>query len=166
MVVRDYGRDGAVFVEVGSWKGRSAAFLATEIHNSGKDIRLHCVDTWEGTPDENEHQTDPDVVAGELLDRFKENVAPVAHVISIVRKPSIEAATLYLDDSLDFVFIDAGHTFADVDADIKAWLPKVRPGGMIAGHDFDWSHGVQRAVAENIPMAQAYPGSCWIHTKQ
>ena len=34
------------FVEVGVWKGRSAAFMAVEINNSGKNIRFDCVDTW------------------------------------------------------------------------------------------------------------------------
>jgi predicted alpha/beta hydrolase family esterase len=50
---------------------------------------------------------------------------------------------------LDFVFIDADHKYESVKADIAAWLPKVRPGGHIAGHDYhsDWP-GVQKAVDE------------------
>lgn len=162
--VATIGRDGAVFVEVGSWKGRSAAFLATEIHNSGKDIQLHCVDTWEGTPGDPGHMEDSDLKEGKLMDRFRENVSRVAHVITEVRKSSVEAAKGYADGSLDFVFLDAGHTFADVDADIKAWLPKVRPGGWLAGHDFDWNQDVQKAVIENPALRgfRPYPGMCWL----
>ena len=41
-------KDGDVFVEVGSWKGRSAAFMAVEIINSKKKIDFYCVDSWQG----------------------------------------------------------------------------------------------------------------------
>ena len=37
------------FVEVGSWKGKSASFMAVEIHNSKKQIKFDCVDTWNGS---------------------------------------------------------------------------------------------------------------------
>ena len=48
-------KDGGLFVEVGSWKGRSASFMGVEIANSGKQIDFWCVDTWAGSP-EFEHQ--------------------------------------------------------------------------------------------------------------
>ena len=54
------------------------------------------------------------------------------------------------DGDLDWVFIDANHNYDYVRADIAAWTPKVRPGGIIAGHDYldrdGW--GVIRAVDE------------------
>ena len=49
---------GAVFVEVGCWKGRSTAFLGVEILRSGKAIALHCVDHFRGS-DEEAHLADP-----------------------------------------------------------------------------------------------------------
>ena len=58
-------QDGAHFVEVGSWKGRSSAYLAVLIANSGKQIRLDCVDTWLGS-NEVAHTTDADVVDNRL----------------------------------------------------------------------------------------------------
>jgi hypothetical protein len=44
-------KDGYHIVEVGTWKGTSAAFLAVEIINSGKNIKLDCIDTWLGSPE-------------------------------------------------------------------------------------------------------------------
>ena len=41
--------DNSHFVEVGSWKGRSAAFMGVEILNQGKCIQFDCVDTWLGS---------------------------------------------------------------------------------------------------------------------
>ena len=50
-------QDGAHFVEVGSWKGTSSAYMAVEIVNSKKNILFDCVDTWEGTAMEHDHDS-------------------------------------------------------------------------------------------------------------
>jgi predicted O-methyltransferase YrrM len=60
---------------------------------------------------------------------------------------SVEAAPVITDESLDFVFIDAQHTYEACKEDIETWFPKVRPGGFITGHDYRWD-GVNRAVTE------------------
>jgi hypothetical protein len=71
---------------------------------------------------------------------------------TIIRKTSLEAAKDVPDASLDFVFIDADHSYEACRADILAWTPKVKAGGLICGHDYenpgwpDW--GVKRAVLE------------------
>lgn len=60
-----------------------------------------------------------------------------------------QAAPLVPDGWADFVFIDAGHSYEAVKADIAAWLPKVKPGGWFGGHDYHKNHpGVIRAVDE------------------
>ena len=51
---------------------------------------------------------------------------------------------------MDFVFIDADHRYESVKADIRAWVPKLRPGGMLSGHDIDYP-SVLRAVSELVP---------------
>jgi predicted O-methyltransferase YrrM len=154
----------AHFVEIGSWKGRSAAFMAVEIANSGKRIRFDCVDTWLGSQ-EKKHLEDPSVKNGTLFDEFCRNTRPVKERINVVRLPSVEAAALYPDRSLDFIFIDAAHDYENVRADIGVWWPKLKPGGWMAGDDYRGS-GVKKAVdhmfswnVESVPGTGA--GCAW-----
>ncbi len=63
---------------------------------------------------------------------------------------SHEVAKDFPDGLLDLIFIDADHSEAAVRRDLAAWVPKVKPGGVIAGHDYG-SHnhpGVEIAVSE------------------
>ena len=55
---------------------------------------------------------------------------------TILRMPSLEAAAEVADGSLDFVYIDGDHRFDAVMTDIITWVPKVRRGGIVSGHDF------------------------------
>ena len=88
-----------------------------------------------------------------LYDEFIKNIEPVKHVVTPVKMPSVEAAKLYEDNSLFFVFIDGSHLYEAVKEDILAWLPKVKSGGFIGGHDIDQLeefNGVRKAVNELI----------------
>jgi hypothetical protein len=54
----------------------------------------------------------------------------------VLRKTSLEAAPDFPDESFDYVYIDAMHTFDAVTADLEAWWPKIKPGGLLMGHDY------------------------------
>jgi len=152
---------GSHFVEVGAWKGRSAAFMAVELINSNKSIKFDCVDTWEGSPDVESHVNDPAVKENKLYELFLENIKPVKNIINPLRMTSVEASKLYQDKSLQFVFIDANHDYEHVKEDIIHWLPKVAPGGIIAGHDRSFP-GVSQALRELLPNAGEISRSCWM----
>jgi len=156
---------GSHFVEVGSWKGKSAAFMTVEIINSGKDIKFDCVDTWLGSE---EHQEgagffDPLIKEGKLFDHFIDNMKSVEEHYTPVRLPSVEAARKYEDSSLDFVFIDAAHDYDNVKADIHAWYPKIKEDGILAGHDWGYPP-VAKAVQECLEDIQVTHG-CWLIRK-
>ncbi len=153
---------GSKFVEVGSWKGKSSAYMAIEIANSKKDIEFTCVDTWEGSV---EHQGQHDL--HQLYDVFIENMKPVEEFYIPKRMTSQDAVHLYDDASLDFVFIDASHEYEDVKNDIKAWIKKVKPGGILAGHDYylgdqNYFPGVKQAVDECLDNFETSE-NCWIY---
>jgi predicted O-methyltransferase YrrM len=156
-------KDGDHFVEIGSWRGKSTAYLAVEIVNSGKKIKLDCVDTWQGSLNEELHQTDPSVVNDTLFDEFVSNMKPVEGYYTPVRSTSTEAANLYEDGSLDFVFIDAQHDYESVTSDIAAWISKVKPGGILAGHDLPHPP-VRQAVADSLSAKyQVHDvNGCWV----
>lgn len=124
--------------------GKSICFLAVEAAKVGKQPRIVAVDTWA------DHQT---VTTGETFEgeetyrRFLANIEPVSDRIEVRRESSLEAAESFDDASCDFVFIDASHEYEDVRDDLVAWYPKVKSGGVLAGHDYHWP-GVSRAVKE------------------
>jgi len=155
----------AQFVELGSWRGRSTAFLGVEIENSGKDITVHCVDTWKGSLDEEVHQNDPSVINDTLYDEFLDNIKPISKYIRPVRMTSMEAVKLYEDNSIDFILIDGGHDYNTVKDDITEWLKKLKSGHIIAGDDYAWE-GVKKAVDELLPTADIFHDiGCWLYTK-
>jgi hypothetical protein len=133
-------------VEVGVFTGQSAAYMGVELMNLGVDAKLDLVDVF----------TD----GGTATDVMK-RLLPVLPVIGQAWTClSWEGAKNYEDGSLDFVFIDASHVLEDVARDIDAWLPKVKKGGLIAGHDFCAypGFGVMRAVLERFPRFEIFGG--------
>lgn len=154
----------AHFVEVGAFLGKSTSFMAVEIAKSKKDIRFDVVDTWEGSVEHQEgaKHARSEVIHGTLYEQFRRNMKPIAHLLNPIRSSSLEAAKRYKDGSLDFVFLDASHTYEDVKADIQAWKPKIKKGGYIGGHDYQTHFpGVVQAVNEEISEFK-YLGCSWI----
>ena len=152
--------EGALFVEVGSFKGRSSSFLAVEIANSGKNIKLDCIDTWQGSI---EHQKGEEceikeVVEGTLYETFLKNTEPVKHLINPIREPSYEAAARYADGSIDFIMIDGDHTFDGVCKDIQAFLPKMKKGGVMTGDDCWEGTDPRKAFEHMLPGRVKFNG--------
>ena len=149
----------SVFVELGCWKGRSAAFMGVEIINSGKPITFHAIDWFRGS-DEPEHRADPEVAS--LYEVFRRNSRPVSKALGerfvVHREATAAAAGHFADESIDFVMVDAGHAAQDVSADITAWWPKLKAGGAMAGDDWSWptvQQGVGAAfggIADRTPI--------------
>jgi predicted O-methyltransferase YrrM len=105
--------------EVGVYKGEYAQILCEKIPN----LHLIMVDSWI------RQQRRIDAKA-EAIERTN------GYDVLIVQETSLNAAKVIPDSSLDFAFIDAGHTYAEVKEDIEAWAPKVRAGGIVSGHDY------------------------------
>jgi SAM-dependent methyltransferase len=156
---------GSIFVEVGCWKGRSSCHLAVEIANSKKDIQFYCVDTWEGSV---EHQNSGEKESlPTLYETFIDNMKPVESYYIPLKLSSESASKKFGDKSLDFVFLDASHEYEDVKNDIKNWLPKIKSGGILAGHDYyvdcyDWFPGVKMAVNETLSNFSTQE-ICWVY---
>lgn len=103
-------------VEVGCFSGVSSRVIA--LHCGV----LHCVDpyNWEAV--------------AEAEQMFDSVIGDYPNILK-VKLPSVEAAKLFEDGSIDFVYIDADHAYDSVVEDISAWRGKVKAGGYIAGHD-------------------------------
>ena len=133
---------GSHFVEVGTFLGKSAVYMAVEIINSGKLIKFDCIDHWLGSE---EHKDNDKVDVDNLYEDFLKNIEPVKGIIKRVRVDSISASKLYKPNSLDFIFIDASHDEQSVKADLTYWMPRLKEDGIIAGDDIG-NEGVANAV--------------------
>lgn len=154
---------GSHFVEVGCWLGRSATFLGVQIINSGKDIKLDCVDNWIGC----EELAGEDVVKdGTLYEKFLKNIEPLRKIIKPIRATSEEAAKFYEDKSLEFVYLDDDHTRSGFIKSINAWFPKVKKGGVFAGHDYEYA-AIREELEKFFPNKdyEVRPCSSWVHYK-
>jgi len=162
--------DGAHFVEVGAWLGRSTAYMAGQIAESGKRITFDAVDTWEGSTDapanarmqeEMAKQTEPP------FDQFIRNIKAcgIEDHVRFVKSDSVRAAAMYPDASLHFVFIDGDHD--KLKRDLDAYWPKVKPGCYMAGHDIG-EGSVEAAVkvfCQENRASYYREGSSWVIEK-
>ena len=83
-------------------------------------------------------------------------------MVEDVKGISYEVAEQYKDRYFDFVFIDGDHDYETVKKDISAWMPKVKHGGILAGHDHTKSQpGVIRAICELVPNHKHSHGYTW-----
>lgn len=116
-------------VEVGVWQGK----FAEKICRANPGVLLTCVDPWAPYADYREKKNDRD----RLDEAYAETCARLAPFgCRILRQTSLEAAASLPDRSQDFVYIDANHEQSYVLQDLAAWIPKIRSGGIIAGHDY------------------------------
>ena len=156
------------FVEVGAWKGQTAALMASLIHLSGKEIYFDVIDTWEGS-DEQAHNQDDDIQQGTLYEAFIKNIEPLQDYIHPVKLDSIEASKNYKDETIDFIFLDASHKTEDVIKDIEAWTPKLKTGGVLIGDDYDWSSVrdavLNSSVKDSFVEKTNVTGSFWKYVK-
>jgi hypothetical protein len=159
--------ENAVFVEVGTWKGKSASYMAVEIANSKKNIKFYCVDPWNGACEDHNanHYRCKEVQNNTLYDLFLNNIEPVKDYIIPIKDYSLNAVNQFQDASLDFVFIDASHDYKNAKADIEAWYPKMKKGSIFSGHDYPNYEGVKQAVDEFVKeknLILKTQEGCWI----
>ena len=123
--------------EIGVYVGYYSRVLLDTITN----LKLLCVDSWAKR-----------TWRERALPLAKETLLRYANV-RIIRGNSVDVAKTIEDNSLDFVFIDADHSYEAVKADLLAWVPKVRSGGIVSGHDYYESRSGKLGV---IPAVNEY----------
>ena len=134
-------QDDSVFVELGVFEGRSLYYLLKVIRDKRKNIKVFGVDYFKGISEGGYEQT-------------LKNLSEFKGHFRIMNMDSAAASKKFEDNSVDFIFIDAGHEYDEVKADILSWLPKMKKGGVMAGHDYNGFDigggypGVRKAVDE------------------
>lgn len=66
--------------------------------------------------------------------------------VELIESDSIKAADVFEDDFFDFIYVDGDHSYEGCLGDIQSWLPKLKTGGMMAGHDYQFNidHSIKR----------------------
>jgi predicted O-methyltransferase YrrM len=134
----------SIFVEVGVAYGKSINYLASASKEAGKSPKIYAVDSFKGTTGER-----PGTYSKNMFELFVQNVHLCLNndIIETIVGDSTDSASKFKDGSCDLIFIDAAHDYASVKKDLLAWMPKLKKGGIFAGHDID-ARGVHRAVEE------------------
>lgn len=144
---------GAVFVEIGSYLGASSCFLAAAAHE--REGVLHCVDTWN-----NEGMTEGQ---RDTWGEFCQNTLPFSDKIMTHRGKSIEIAKMF-KSKIDLLFVDGDHNYEMCKADMEAWLPHLKKGGILIMHDYGWADGVRKVVDEIVKQKQTDNGQVMQNT--
>jgi hypothetical protein len=155
-------QENDILVEVGCFLGKSTSYILDEIEKSNKKLQFYAVDTWDLTKDDQFHVT-AEMPWGEKYIDFSKRLGEAAfynyfmdnikycpggrNLTKAIQSYSWSAADQFKDDSCSFVFIDAGHSYESVIKDLNAWYPKIKFGGIFAGHDLI-GEGVQKALGE------------------
>jgi predicted O-methyltransferase YrrM len=121
--------ENGVIVELGSFCGKSSRIIA-DVARSRK-AKLYCVDAFiphfDGVPTK----------AEDALKEFTEKVlTPFYDQVELIKKDTAVAAEYFKQD-IDFLFIDADHSYGGVVRDCTAWLPKLKSGSLVAFHDYN-----------------------------
>lgn len=173
--------------DVGCYTGMSTVLFSKIAKLSGQGT-VHSIDWFKGSENTDLHNA---AKWFKLKDIHAANLAqfPFTGNVTVIDKPSVEAAKDFVDEYFNVVFIDADHRYKYAKEDILAWLPKVKRGGLICGHDCEvlipngiWDlyeryddvdmikqlHlGVSRALFETIPEAKkTTSGVIWYHKKK
>jgi len=152
------------YVEIGVHRGRMSQTMVKALPQAQHWL----IDPWRVTPEYSRSrgsvyhaQAKCDAHRAHVMAMFAD--APNVHIL---RMTSTEAAQK-VPDGLDLVFIDANHDRKYVEQDIRTWLPKVKRGALLCGHDYHVFESVRKAVDGSLsPVTTVIPGDVWLHVKE
>jgi predicted O-methyltransferase YrrM len=136
-------------VEIGTQRG----LFAEHLLRGCPQLYLYCVDIWKQQPrdDYNDVANVADVHQQGYYEEAIKKLTQFPNRWHVIRDWSVNAATTFDDLLFDFAYIDANHSYKCTMEDLEAWYPKVRPGGMVCGHDYldsGTNFGVYSAVRD------------------
>lgn len=123
---------GELGFKVGAEVGVERGLYTLTLASNNPDGKVYGVDAWKAYRGYRDH------VSQDKLDRFYDETAERVKDfnVELIKGWSVDAASKFEDESLDWVYIDANHNFINVAKDLDAWVPKVKKGGIISGHDY------------------------------
>jgi hypothetical protein len=141
-------------IEIGVGRGEFSKHLLelTELE------KIYSIDPWDISKSQYRSKWTQEKL-NEVYELAMLNLKPFGSRSKVVKSTSAEALKMFDDKSIDFIYIDALHDYESVKQDIELWWPKVKSGGILAGHDYtkriaekekDAEFGVIKAVNESV----------------
>jgi predicted O-methyltransferase YrrM len=153
--------DNAVFIELGVFLGKSTSYLAERLSQVKKNIKFFAIDSFMMNAENEIWWLIQEYGITDLEIQARINLEPLKDWVTVIGSDSSSYAKNFEDGSIDFVYIDAGHKYEACYADIVKWLPKIKMGGLIAGHDIDFPT-VKQAVEDTVKTYDVKRRS-WMH---
>lgn len=156
------------FAEIGVWKSSTTEIILKLCHEEIDEY--WAIDQWDVLGPEHLHMSKMKKEDWDRLHARSCKLMVRFPKLKVVRMKSKDAASMFPEKSFDMVFIDASHFYEDVLQDINSWLPLVKEGGIICGHDYNTGqkkgHNVKKAVDEIFPTIQRAEWTIWWTTKR
>lgn len=162
-------RPGMMLGELGCNMGASTMVLADIAEKKGGTLIV--IDWFQGSESDGNM-----IIPAGMKNRFLDATKDKDFIFFPVE--SGLAASIIKDETFDFFWIDADHRYHAIKRDIELWLPKVKKGGILSGHDYDAPehderhiesdyvrgvhHGVTKAVNERFKFPNVCEGSWWV----
>lgn len=136
-----YLKPNSICVELGCWIGDSTAYACKLLQQLDRNIRWYAVDTWEGSPGVEEMAEQIKTINEQKATLFEifftnQQLKGDLRPLRILQTQTALAAKAFAMQSVDFVYVDADHSYVGCVRDIKAWYSKLKPGGIMLGDDF------------------------------
>jgi predicted O-methyltransferase YrrM len=177
---------GSMLIEVGTFWGRGAVYLAELAKAANKDLKVYCVDIWSHNA-----QTDPAIFNGDTWEakghrqhgnnlfktfaHYIEETGLSPDPLRILRMDALEAAQFFNamgwhqklsmrgNTGIHMVFLDDNHDQSHLMDEISIWRKVILPGGILAGDDYtDEFPGVKAAVDQLFPEREIVNNHCWM----
>lgn len=131
----------ASFSGVGVEVGVEAGKFSSAILSLGRVAHLYSIDPWVPVPNFYSEAT-----ALQAFHLATSRLTAFLPRSTVLRQDARIAVQGFPDESLDFVYIDSSHEFDETHDEILCWYPKLKPGGILSGHDYANGPEVRRAV--------------------
>jgi FkbM family methyltransferase len=146
IMCKDLNLSGKTMVEIGSYAGESTVVFAEVCK------KVYAVDPWLIDMSLADGNTEGEslLMGSDVETAFDEKTKNFPNIVKI-KAFDQDVINTFENESLDYVYIDALHTEVEMRRQIKAWMPKIKKGSFLGGHDFNAKFpGIMKAVTEEL----------------
>lgn len=136
-----------IIAEIGVWQCKNAK----KLYEYCKPSEMVLVDIWKTIKKRGDEKNR----SKQIWEQYYQKALGFAKShdnITVIRGESVKTSKTFEDHYFDIIYIDAGHSYESCLADLNAWYPKIKPGGILCGHDYNENkskrYGVVKAVDE------------------